>query len=265
MPDIKVKITKKKKTYEFAVPAKFARALDLKAGQSMAIYVDDNTDIDRKICVVLLPEGGSGSLYERETRIVRQAGRYAMLLTIPAKVMAEMELNKGDYLFIRIGEEKGWKYFMLKPDRPTSEILTQDNEDGTTTVNKYKLKPDGSRDMNMPVEKGIVSTETAEKVVKMHETDPTLKLNDVQHDNGLRECADHIVTTNTKHPPDDSWVNEHDIRVDVCNSKTDSVQNEKGDTFNITVTVPKNHSISITLTSNGRSRIAPGPLYVKIF
>ena len=260
MADPRVKITKKKKTYEFAVPANFARALDLKAGQKMAIYTSDDPHIGRIICAILLPEGGSGPLYEREIRIVRDTGKYAMLLTIPAKVMAEMELNQGDYLFIKTGEDKGWKYFMLKPDRPTSEILTQDNEDGTTTVNKYKLKPDGSRDTNMPVEKGIVPTKTAEKVVKMHETDPTLKLNDVQHDNGLRECADHIVTTNTKHPPDDSLVNEHDIRVDVRNSKTDSVQNEKGDTFNITVTVPKNHSISITLTSDGRSRIALGPL-----
>ena len=179
MADTRVKITKKKKSYEFAVPAKFARTFDLKAGQKMAIYTSDDPHIDRMICAILLPEGGSGPLYEREIRIVRQTDKYAMSLTIPTKVMAEMALNQGDYLFIKTGEDKGWKYFMLKPDRPTSEILTQDNEDGTTTVNKYRLKPDGSRDMNIPVEKGIVSTKTAEKVVKMHETDPESVPDDV--------------------------------------------------------------------------------------
>lgn len=179
MADTRVKITKKKKTDEFAVPAKFARALDLKAGQKMAIYTSDDPHIGRMICAILLPEGGSGPLYERETRVLRQTGKYGMYLTIPTKVMAEMELNRGDYLFIKTGEDKGWKYFMLKPDRPTKEILLQDNEDGTTTVNKYKLKPDGSRDMNIPVEKGIVPTKTAEKVVKMHETDPESVPDDV--------------------------------------------------------------------------------------
>ena len=179
MADTRVKITKNKKTDEFAVPAKFARALDLKAGQKMAIYTSDDPHIGRMICAILLPEGGSGPLYERETRVLRQTGKYGMYLTIPTKVMAEMELNRGDYLFIKTGEDKGWKYFMLKPDRPTKEILLQDNEDGTTTVNKYKLKPDGSRDMNIPVEKGIVPTKTAEKVVKMHETDPESVPDDV--------------------------------------------------------------------------------------
>ena len=179
MTDTRVKITKKKKTYEFMVPVNFARAFDLKAGQSMAIYTSDDPHIDRIICAILLPEGGSGPLYEREIRIVRQTSKYNMSLTIPAKVMTEMALNQGDYLFIRTGEDKGWKYFMLKPDRPTKEILLQDNKDGTTTVNKYRLKPDGSRDMNIPVEKEIVSTETAEKVVKMHETDPESVPDDV--------------------------------------------------------------------------------------
>ena len=179
MADTRVKITKKKKTHEFAVPANFARALDLKAGQKMAIYTSDDPHIGRMICAILLPEGGSGPLYERETRVLRQTGKYGMYLTIPTKVMAEMELNQGDYLFIKTGEDKGWKYFMLKPDRPTKEILLQDNEDGTTTVNKYRLKPDGSRDMNIPVEKGIVPTKTAEKVVKMHETDPESVPDDV--------------------------------------------------------------------------------------
>ena len=178
MADIRVKITKVKKSYEFVVPAKFARALDLKAGQSMAIYIHDDPVIGNKICAIPLQEGESPS-YKCEIRILRRTGKYGMYLTIPAKVMVEMELNRGDYLFIRTGEDKGWKYFMLKPDRPTKEILLQDNEDGTTTVNKYRLKPDGSRDMNIPVEKGIVSTKTAEKVVKMHETEPESVPDDV--------------------------------------------------------------------------------------
>ena len=174
----RIKISKKKKTYEFMVPANFAREIGLNIGQSMAIYVDDDPVIGNKICAVPLQEGESPS-YKCEIRILRRTGKYGMSLTIPTKVMAEMELNKGDYLLIKIGEDKGWKYFMLKPDRPTSEILTQDNDDGTTTVNKYRLKPDGSRDTNMPVENGRVPTKTAEKVVKMHETEPESVPDDV--------------------------------------------------------------------------------------
>lgn len=167
----RIKITKRKRTYEFVVPVDFARDLGLKTGQSMAMCVDDDPHVGNKICAVPLQEG-KPPLYECEIRVLRQTSKYGMSLTIPPNVMKEMELKQGDYLLIRIGNYKGLKFFMLKPDRPTKEILLQDNEDGTTTVNEYGIKPDGSMDTSKPVQKGIVPTELADKVAEQHKTDP---------------------------------------------------------------------------------------------
>ena len=171
MPDTRVKITKKKKTYEFIVPVDFVREAGLKVGQNMAVYADDDPHVGNKICAIPLQKGESQA-YKCEIRTLRQTGKYGMFLTIPTKVMAEMELKQGDFLLIRIGNYNGLKVLMLKPDRPINEILLQDNEDGTTTVNEYGIKPDGNMDTSKPVQKAIIPTEDAQKITKRYETDP---------------------------------------------------------------------------------------------
>ena len=167
----RVKITKRKKTYEFVVPVDFARNIGIKVGQRMAVYADDDPHVIKKICAVPLQEDESSS-YECEIRVLRQTSKYGMSLTIPTNVMAEMELERGDFLLIRVGEYKGLKFFMLKPDRPINEVVLQDNGDGTTTVNEYGLKPDGSRDTSRPVQKAIIPTEKAQKIIKQYEENP---------------------------------------------------------------------------------------------
>ena len=284
----KVNIMKNTQICEIIVPEKIVHELNLHHGQRMAMYWWHSQSNAQKLHVVPLEKNESDPILACNIRIVTAADKYNTTMTIPTKIMKGLNLKSGDYMLIGIENTGVSLYVMLQPDKPIADI-TRVNDDGTTTVTQYSMKPDGSRDMNISVENETIPTKTAEKVVKMHETDPKHGYYNDECEcepNNNETCSDGMdhdrdgdahdlfdksddglwkrktMSNNTQSDklPEHVQAN-YDRSDDLCgthNQKTESVQNKKCDTFNITVTVPKNYSVNITLTSDGLDNISTG-------
>ncbi len=163
-PDARAKISKLKHTFLITIPTDKVQRLDLKAKQRMAVYSDDYSE--KKIYAVPLGEDQPDPPYECSIRTLGTSTKYSLTLSIPTKIMKDMELEQGDYLLVRTGTEHGFKFLVFKPDRPDTETLIHHNEDGTSTVNKTSLKPDGTPDTSKAVVKETVQREVADKLVE---------------------------------------------------------------------------------------------------
>ena len=161
--DVKLKIVKDKKTFSITIP-NVTQKLGLKARQRMAVYSDDYSE--KKIYAIPLMENQPDPTYECHIRQLNARGKYSLALSIPPSIMKEFLLNQGDNLIVRTCVQDGFTFLVFKPDRPHSETRIYHNKDGTSTVNKSSLNPDGSPDTDKPTFKETVPTKTANKMIK---------------------------------------------------------------------------------------------------
>ena len=168
----KVKIMKNKQICEIIVPEKIVRELNLHQVQRMVMYWSYYESNAQKIRVIPLEKNESNPTCEGNIRIVTAADKSSMTLIIPTKIMKELNLEPGDYILIGVENTGVLLCVGLKPDRPIMETI-QANNDGTTTVNTYRLKPDDSMDADSPVVRETVPTDTANEMIKKIETENT--------------------------------------------------------------------------------------------
>ena len=166
--DIRAKISKLKHTFLITIPTVAVQHLGLKAKQRMAVYADDYSE--KKIYAIPLMANQPDPPYECSVRTLAATSKYSLTLSIPTKIMNEFVLDTGDYLLIRSCTQNDFTFLVFKPDRPDSETRIYHNDDGTSTVNKVSLKPDGSPDTDKPTIKETIPTEDAEKLVENVET-----------------------------------------------------------------------------------------------
>ena len=162
--DTRAKISKLKHTFLITIPTVAVQHLGLKAKQRMAVYSDDYSE--KKIYAIPLMENQPDPTYECSVRTLGASTKYSLTLSIPTKIMEYMELEQGDYLLVRNNTQDGFTFLVFKPDRPDSETRIYHNDDGTSTINKSSLNPDGSTDTNKPTFKETVPTKTANKMIK---------------------------------------------------------------------------------------------------
>ena len=273
----KVNIMKNTQICEIIVPEKIVHELNLHHGQRMAMYWWHSQSNAQKLHVVPLEKNESDPILECNIRVVTAADKYNTTMTIPTKIMKGLNLKSGDYMLIGIENTGVSLYVMLQPDRPITDI-TQDNDDGTTTVNICSIKPDGSMDTNRPVQKRTLATKVAKSIVEKFKLDdenthkiykvPNKKLfvpDDYNGDDilsntkhGLMDYSDSCKNDNKG--DDEMKINSMPKETHTCcvHDNVGGQKTEPCDTFSITVTVPKNRSVNITLTSDGLDNIRAG-------